>query len=150
MRGHIRQATVVDLDALMVLERRGFPAEDQFTRQQFQYLLTRARSVTFVEEADGWICGMITLVWRLGSRSCRIYTITVHPEARGRGVGKRLLARAKAFCREHSFARLTLEVRAENQRALQLYQRAGFILSRRLSDYYGPGEPGLRLVKAIS
>ena len=150
MGAHIRQATIADLDALMVLERLGFPAEDQFTRQQFHYLLTRARSVTFVAEAEGWVCGMITLVWRRGGRSCRIYTLTVHPQARGQGVGKRLVERAEAFCREHGFNRLTLEVRADNQRALQLYQQVGFTLSGHLADYYGPGEPGLRLVKGIT
>ena len=150
MGRHIRQATVADLDALMVLERLGFSAEDRFTRQQFHYLLTRARSVTFVEEAAGWVYGMITLVWRRGGRSFRIYTITVHPQARGQGVGKRLLERAEAFCREQGFARLTLEVRAGNQRALQLYQQAGFTPSGRLADYYGLAEAGLRLVKAIS
>lgn len=93
---------------------------------------------------------MITLVWRRGGRSCRIYTLTVHPQARGCGVGKRLLERVEAFCLEHRFARLTLEVRADNQQALGLYQKVGFTQQRRLSDYYGPGEAALRLVKAIS
>lgn len=150
MGDRVRQATVEDLDALMVLEHLGFSKADQFTRQQFHDLLTRVRSVTFVEETDGWVCGMITLVWRQGGRSCRIYTITVHPRVRGQGVGRRLLERAETFCREEGFQRLSLEVRADNYGAQRLYQQAGFTRYRHLPDYYGLGEAGLRLVKVIS
>jgi ribosomal protein S18 acetylase RimI-like enzyme len=55
-----------------------------------------------------------------------IHDIAVLPEWRGRGVGRRLLDGIEALARKLGCCRLTLEVRADNPRALGLYQRAGF------------------------
>jgi ribosomal protein S18 acetylase RimI-like enzyme len=55
-----------------------------------------------------------------------IHDLAVVPEHRGRGVGHLLLERVEARGRELGCCKLTLEVRADNDRAQRLYARVGF------------------------
>ncbi|WP_224369695.1 GNAT family N-acetyltransferase [Hyalangium versicolor] len=50
----------------------------------------------------------------------------LRPEARGRGLGKWLLARVEALARETGVEALHLMVRPENEPAVALYRSAGF------------------------
>jgi ribosomal protein S18 acetylase RimI-like enzyme len=56
-----------------------------------------------------------------------IHDIAVRPEARGRGVGRELLAAVERHARATGCCKVTLEVRADNQRAQRAYRRAGFV-----------------------
>jgi putative acetyltransferase len=47
-------------------------------------------------------------------------------EARGRGLGKRLLARALAFARGRGYARIELETASVLRTAIAMYEAAGF------------------------
>ena len=55
-----------------------------------------------------------------------IHDIVVHGEVRGTGIGQALLAWAEGRARELGCCKLTLEVLANNARALLAYERAGF------------------------
>jgi ribosomal protein S18 acetylase RimI-like enzyme len=55
-----------------------------------------------------------------------IHDIAVRPAARGRGVGRRLLAAIEQDARDLGCCKVTLEVRADNRRAKGLYEDAGF------------------------
>ena len=46
---------------------------------------------------------------------------------RGKGLGARAIAFAEQWCRSHRMDALRLEVAHANERALRLYQRAGFV-----------------------
>ena len=52
--------------------------------------------------------------------------IFVLPEAQGKGLGKRLLDVASAYCREKGFGYLRLEVQKNHARAIDVYQAYGF------------------------
>ena len=55
-----------------------------------------------------------------------IHDIAVHPELRGRGIGRDLLAAVESHARENGCCKVTLEVRSDNERAMAAYRRAGF------------------------
>ena len=55
-----------------------------------------------------------------------IHDIVVHGDVRGSGVGQALLAWAEGRARELGCCKLTLEVLANNAKALKAYERAGF------------------------
>ncbi len=57
-----------------------------------------------------------------------IYAVRVRPEYRSRGVGTRLLNSAEADLRSRGYARVTLNVTRENERAKILYLRLGYIV----------------------
>ncbi len=69
-----------------------------------------------------------------------ITTIAVHPEWRGRGLGKYILLMAIRRALQHRVRFITLEVRASNQVAQRLYTDLGFRVTGVHRGYYRDGE----------
>jgi ribosomal-protein-alanine N-acetyltransferase len=66
------------------------------------------------------------------------------PDARGRGIGKRLLSDLIKKVRKNSAtAKIFLEVRASNLIAIKLYEQMGFVKTMTRSRYYSNGEDAL-------
>ena len=65
-----------------------------------------------------------------------ITTFGVHPEWRRRGVGRQLLLALVQLSVDMRASRMTLEVRAGNHAAQELYRRFGFIVAGRRARYY--------------
>ncbi len=58
----------------------------------------------------------------------------VVPDYRGRGIGARLIDQALTRAFATGFVRVELSVRADNQRAVQLYEKVGFVREGLLRD----------------
>jgi ribosomal protein S18 acetylase RimI-like enzyme len=56
-----------------------------------------------------------------------VHDLGVAPEARGAGVGRKLLERVEQRARELGCCKLTLEVQENNVPAMRLYTRVGFV-----------------------
>ncbi len=69
-----------------------------------------------------------------------ILNLVVDPELRGRGLGKRLLARMIDLARWHNAKTVFLEVRPSNQAAVRLYSGAGFETVGTRNGYYPAAE----------
>lgn len=65
-----------------------------------------------------------------------VQTIAVAPGAQGSGLGSALLEHLMDVARGRGCRRLQLEVRADNSRAIGLYENAGFEVVRRRERYY--------------
>ncbi len=61
-----------------------------------------------------------------GQPLLNLHDFAVLPEARGRGVGRGLLAELERRARERGCCKITLEVQETNERAKALYRREGF------------------------
>jgi len=72
-----------------------------------------------------------------------LLNISVAPTVQGEGLGYLLLELAVNLARKHCLRVMLLEVRVSNLRALQLYQRYGFIEIGRRKNYY-PLDPSTR------
>ena len=151
----LRPATSHDLDALYRLEQSAFTG-DRFSRRQLWHLLNRAHAETWVlEAAPGEVAGPErllgygTLLFRRRSRRARLYSFCVHPEARGGGLGRRLLEALEVAAVARAGEWLSLEVRADNRVALRLYRRMGFRLERWLPEYYADGCAAWQMVKGL-
>ncbi|MEQ8690645.1 MAG: GNAT family N-acetyltransferase [Pseudomonadales bacterium] len=87
---------------------------------------------TIIEVAEhaGQVQGVIVVTLReelmSHAPSAHLEAIVVHPDARGIGLGQRLLDRSEALAREHGAQSLSLHVFANNHRARALYQSSGF------------------------
>ncbi len=56
-----------------------------------------------------------------------VHDLAVAPQFRGRGIGKALLDAVAEHATTIGCCKVTLEVRADNAKALELYRRAGFV-----------------------
>ncbi|TVQ61744.1 MAG: N-acetyltransferase [Phycisphaerales bacterium] len=145
-----RSAGESDLAAIVAIERAAFerPAE-RFHERQIRRLLNNPRARAFVAEHDGvagWAVGLIRRHGAIGARKTgRLYAIAVHPDRTGRGYGRALAERVLHALAEEGVERVSLEVRADNTTAQRLYRSLGFVHTRSLVDYYGPGMDGLRM-----
>ena len=79
----------------------------------------------------------------------RIYSLLVIPAFRGHGVARRLITCVlKAL--EGKYPKIFLEVRERNQHAIGLYENFEFKRMRRLEDYYGEKEHGIKMCKVLN
>ncbi|WP_110650749.1 GNAT family N-acetyltransferase [Salinicola peritrichatus] len=145
----LRPGQPADCDALYRLEERCFEG-DRFSRRQLAHLLSRANARTLIAVTDDQrVIGYGTLLFRRNSRTARLYSFCVDPEARGSGLGRELLQALEAAARERGSQRLALEVRADNRVAMGLYRRMGFVAHRWLDDYYADGCAAWRMDKRL-
>lgn len=141
----LRRARPGDLAALIALEAASFAAVDRFPRRSWRRLLAVPTAVVVVAQAPtlglhGAICALL----RANATVARIYSLAVHPDARGQGLGQRLVLGLDRHLPKR-IATLSLEVRCTNAAALGLYQRLGFAPAGPLPAYYADGGDGMRL-----
>ena len=86
-----------------------------------------------VAEPDGFI------LIRVVADEAEILTLAVRPEARGAGLGGRLVGQGAVRAAQAGARRLFLEVAETNAAARALYARAGFALIGRRRGYYEGG-----------
>ena len=134
--GHVPQ--------IALLEKECFP--DPWSEQSIASELTNPLSLWLVaQEGD-------TLMGYVGSQTCLDETdmmnIAVSPAFRRQGVAKALIDALVAALQERGSRQLTLEVRASNAPARQLYGRLGFSQVGLRKNYYrNPKEDALILRK---
>jgi ribosomal protein S18 acetylase RimI-like enzyme len=143
-----RPARLGDLDALVALERASFRG-DRIARRSFRRALAVRNAAVIVETARGSLRGYALVFLRAGSRVARLYSIAVDGAARGRGVGRRLLAEAERAARRRGRDVLRLEVRRDNSASLGLFVGAGYRQFGEIPDYYEDGMTALRFEKAL-
>lgn len=91
--------------------------------------------------------GMVML--RVAADEAEILSIAVAPDWRGCGIAGRLLGHALDRAAGLGARRIFLEVEAENQPALALYRRAGFVEVGRRRAYYAAEGGGDALVLSL-
>jgi ribosomal-protein-alanine N-acetyltransferase len=137
----LRRASIADLPGIAEVEQLSFVhAGERFSESRVRYLIVNPRSIVTVAVEDhrvlGWTAG---LVWLRGREPWgRIYALAVHPHARGKRLGPRLLNQMIQSLRDRGARRIFLEVKVDNDLAIRLYQAVGFRPCRLLNHYYGP------------
>lgn len=132
----LRDATMADLDALVALENACYPPRQAYSRHEYRYALATARAVNLALEEDDRLIGFVGAfhhsAWRVG----HVYTVNVHPDARGRGLGKLLMRACEERLRALGMKRVVLEVNVRNDAAIWLYEACGYQKLQRLAGYY--------------
>jgi len=144
-----RLATTADLRTLLELESTCFTT-DRISRRSFTRLLRSETARTLVSELDGRVVGYAMVLLRRNTALARLYSIAVHPDARGAGVARSLLADAEQIALEHGSVSIRLEVAPDNEAALKVYHTAGYRETGRLLDYYEDHRDALRLEKRLA
>ncbi|WP_319411719.1 GNAT family N-acetyltransferase [uncultured Cohaesibacter sp.] len=145
----IRPANMDDLDQLVALEDRCFTS-DQISRRSFtSFIKTDSARLLVAIGEEGALLGYALILFRESTSVARLYSIAVVEEARGRGVGSQLLGGSEAIAKELECDRLSLEVRADNDKAISLYRHYGFLPEDELPNYYEDGADGVRLIRML-
>jgi ribosomal protein S18 acetylase RimI-like enzyme/predicted double-glycine peptidase len=145
----IRPAVQRDLNDLVALETIAFTT-DRFTEEHIEYLLSRARATTFIAERQGRPVGAAYLLWRRNAGSGRLYNIVVDPEHQSKGIGSRLLSECETETVRRQYPALQLEVRPDNTRGIDFYQRHGYAVYKTTPDFYDDGTSAVRMRKTIT
>jgi ribosomal protein S18 acetylase RimI-like enzyme len=67
----------------------------------------------------------------------QILSIAVHPDCRGKGIGRALVDRGLNLLKSSGVSTVKLEVRPENNAALKIYSECGFVEKGRTRDLQG-------------
>lgn len=143
-----RPAVLQDLDELVRLENLCFKI-DRFSRRSFRYLLTKANAVTLVEPGDDGLRAYVIVLFHTGTSLARLYSLAVHPEARGSGLGRLMIEAAERIALERDGVTMRLEVRKDNSAAIALYQKLGYRQFGHYDDYYEDHGEALRFEKRL-
>jgi len=128
----VRWADAGDLEAVAELERLCFsipwsPAaiEEAFSNELYRFA---------VAEERGEIVGYAN--FRIVADEGEIERVAVHPDFRRRGYGRKLMEAMVGYSREKGVRDMTLDVRVNNEKAINLYESCGFSEEGRRKDYY--------------
>jgi GNAT superfamily N-acetyltransferase len=91
------------------------------------FVLSGSGRLWVAEEGDRTLGSIAVVDAEAGVGQLRWFLLA--PEARGKGLGRRLLETALDYCRERGFRRVFLWSFAELDAALALYEQAGFVVT---------------------
>lgn len=137
----IRDARRNDIPAIGAIEKASYDGMEAWDVEDYIDDLADPRSIYIVaenpatEEIVGYAGG------RAKAANFYVSVLTVAAVARGNGLGGKLLC---ALMRRSEAERFSLHVRAGNVAALKIYTKQGFVVNKKLANYY-KNEDGLYL-----
>ena len=135
-----------DLNKLGHLERLCFRSEDVWPLWDLIGVLSFPGFVRLKVEVDGRMVGFISGEQQPQKGQGWITSLAVHPDYRRRGIARALLMACEE---ELPQPVIRLSVRASNQGAISLYERAGYRVVDQWLRYYAGGESALVLEKSV-
>ncbi len=121
-------------EVLAALHARSFRMPPPWSAADFGSFLADPLCFLLVEGDAGFLLG------RAVAGEAELLTLAVSPDARRRGLGRRLVARFLYQARLRGAENAFLEVSAENAPAIALYESAGFHPAGRRRGYYSTPE----------
>ena len=128
----IREMTLDDLEQVMVIERENFSVP--WTENGFFSFLLRQDTLFLTVEEDGRVVGYCGAV--LVPDEGDVTNVSVSRDCQGQGIGRALVQELVGRAAAAGVARLYLEVRRSNARALRLYGGMGFEQTGIRKNYY--------------
>jgi ribosomal-protein-alanine N-acetyltransferase len=137
-----------DIDQVCEIENLSFTTP--WSRESFESEITKNNLAKYlVAKVDGRVAayGGMWVVLDEG----HITNIAVHPDYRGQKIGERLVQTLIGTAKENNVANITLEVRASNEVARNLYRKLGFEDSGLRKGYYSDtGEDAVIMWKELT
>lgn len=147
----VRKAVPADLDALCSLENASFTT-DLLSRRRLRHWIAAGNGILLVavtRSKPQTLAGYILGFTRRGSDTGRFYSLAIAATARGQGLGGRLLQGAERECRRRGCKSVRLEVAQQNQVAIALYDKRGYVRTAGIAGYYEDGQDAWRMQKQL-
>lgn len=140
MTAVIEPMTAADAAACGRIEALLFDGDGPWTEAAFRSELAAPHCHYFVARSpEGAVIGYAGIaLLDGGGRDAEVHTIAVDTSWQGMGLGRRLLDRLLLLADAHG-GPVHLEVRTDNQPALELYRRSGFEIVGTRKRYYHSG-----------
>jgi ribosomal-protein-alanine N-acetyltransferase len=138
----IRLFKTRDLPGILRMEGESFD-RDAWSREVFLDYAAAVPDLFLVARVEARIAGYsIACLTRHGAE---IASLAVRPRYRERGVATALLKATIRKLRRSGAAAVWLMVRPDNEAAIRLYRKLGFVRAGAVSDYYEDRSPGWRM-----
>jgi ribosomal protein S18 acetylase RimI-like enzyme/predicted double-glycine peptidase len=144
----LREVRHSDLDALVKLEESAF-ITDRLSRRSFRHWINSSSRAFLVATVDDALVGYILVIYHAGTRLARLYSISTDPDMRGRGIARRLIEAGEQAASDSGRFIMRLEVGAENNTAIRLYESLGYTSFGIYRDYYDDHSDAIRMQKRI-
>ena len=138
----IREMNVLDLRQVIEIEKKCF--EDCWSIDAFVYeIMVNKNSYYYVYERDNDILAFIGS--RLFKNHIHITNLAVDPKDQNKGIATKLIKYIISMAKNKKKKNVCLEVRYSNKKAIDLYEKLGFKITKKLLDYY-KHEDGIEMV----
>ncbi|MCH5585396.1 ribosomal protein S18-alanine N-acetyltransferase [Shimazuella sp. AN120528] len=128
-----RPMKVTDISSVMEIEKLSFTDpwseisfEDEITANDLAYYIVSLVDGNVVGYAGMWVV----------LDEAQLTNVALHPDYRGQGTGKEIVAYMIELAKQLGASKVTLEVRKSNQRAQHLYRNLGFTVIGTRKNYY--------------
>jgi ribosomal-protein-alanine N-acetyltransferase len=146
----LRRGRLGDLDVLLAMERDFFTPDHQISRRGFRHYFRSPKSDLIVADIRGTTAGCALVNYRQNSTMARLYSLAVATDFQRRGLARRLLKEAERKALRRGCRTMRLEVQADDDAAIRLYENAGYRLFGRRPRYYAGRIDALRFEKALA
>ena len=122
----VRRAEERDLDAITLIEARCFEGQDPWSRNAFynEIVENADRTLYLAAEKDQTVIGYMG-VWKILDEG-HITNVAVDPDHRRQHIAEKIIEEMIKRTSEEGITSWTLEVRADNEPAIRLYEKMGF------------------------
>ena len=145
----IRPMQLEDLPQVIALDQLCFTLPWPPSSYRFELLENQAARCWVAATNEDQIVGVLVM-WFIVDEA-HIATIAAHPNVRRQGIGRALLLTGLHQAVEQNMLTATLEVRAQNEAAIRLYEQFGFeVVGRRKRYYHDNGEDALLMTASLT
>lgn len=141
----IRLATKKDIPNLLEIEYSIF-SEFDFRLSKENFIYHQNKNHIYLVCEEDVICGYILFLEY--KNTVRIYSIAIKNEYSKKGYGTMLVEFLINIAKQKS-KNISLEVKYDNEKAIKLYNKLGFISKKTLFEYYLDGKNGIKMELGI-
>ena len=135
-----------DLRGILAVERESF-GQDAWPAEAFRQYAQSCAALFLVARRGDRVRGYSVTCLRNGR--AQLDSLAVAKQDRGRGVARALLARTEHKLQRAGVGEIVLMVRRDNEAAIRLYRRLGYVRVRTVPGYYEDGSTGWRMKKRV-
>lgn len=128
-----RDASIEDIDGIVIIENLSFSSP--WTKEAFYNEFTLNKCAKYKVVVKNGMVIAYGGAWMMIDEA-HITNIAVHPEFRGEGYGDLIMNAIIESAKENTMQSMTLEVRARNITAINLYKKYDFIDVAIRKEYY--------------